>query len=118
MHSFKSALAVTLATSQFKCAKSPSESSIKISVFKQQRVPNAGTKSADSGGNWEKIREKFARRANVLSKKELPLDRLASNYYVILAESQLIGGHTEYLVLMFVTTQSTNVLIIFFTIIS
>ena len=46
------------------------ERSIKISVFKQQRVPNTGTKNAENGGNWGKIRGKFARRArraNVLS---------------------------------------------------
>ena len=46
------------------------ERSIKMSVFKQQCVPNTGTKNAENGGNCGKIRGKFARCArctNVLS---------------------------------------------------
>ena len=46
------------------------ERCIKISVFKQHRVPNTGTKNAENGGNRGEIRGKFAwhaRRANILS---------------------------------------------------
>ena len=39
------------------------ERSIKISVFKQHRVPNKGTQNAENGGNWGEIRGKFAWRS-------------------------------------------------------
>ena len=37
--------------------------SIKISGFKQQCVPNMGTKNAENGGNWGKTSGKLARCA-------------------------------------------------------
>ena len=72
------------------------ERSIKIPVFKQQRVPNTGTKNRGNWGELGKIGEKFAwcaRRANVLSQHVIfdPGNRQSGHYFTKCSDHPALG---------------------------
>ena len=69
------------------------ERGIKIAVFKQQCVPNTGTKNAENGGNLGKTRGKFARRSRHAKVLSLwPADCLQKTACCLAAAVDVVGG--------------------------